>query len=106
MTRQIDTSQHGRARGRFLALLLALLLAMTSLSSHGARQAEQADCLLTPQAAMQLDAADTDDHRCSACSALMPSFSLSTVEPAVSATAPAVAYVKRTFLPPLRPPRA
>lgn len=106
MTRQIAISQHGRAGGQLLALLLALLLAMTSLSSHGATQADQPDCLLTPQAAMQLDAADTDDHRCSACSALMPSLSMSTVEPAVPAITPAVAHVKRPSLPPRRPPKA
>lgn len=105
MTRHIGTSQHGRAGGRFLALLLALLLAMTSLSSHGATQADQPDCLLTPQAAMQLDAADTDDHRCSACSALMPLPALSAAEPAVPATVLAVTYADRTPLPPRRPPR-
>ncbi|EWH03917.1 hypothetical protein [Halomonas sp. BC04] len=105
MTRHISTSQHRRAGGRFLALLLALLLAMTSLSSHGAAQANQADCL-QPQAMMQLDSVDTDDHRCSACSALMSSLSLSAEEPAVTATVPAVAYVDRTTLPPRRPPKA
>lgn len=105
MKRHIGTSQHRRAGGRLLALLLALLLAMTSLSSHGATQADQADCL-QPQAMMQLDSAGSDDHRCSACSALMPSLSLSTAEPVVPATVLAVAYVDRIPLPPRRPPRA
>ncbi|AMD01892.1 hypothetical protein [Halomonas chromatireducens] len=87
-----------------MALLLALLLAMTSLSGHGAIQADSADCL-QPQAMMQLDSVDADDHRCSACSALMPLPALSTAEPAVPSTVLAVTYADRTPLPPRRPPR-
>jgi hypothetical protein len=110
MTRLAGTAPHRRTGGRLLAILLALLLALTSLSSHGATEGDHADCLVAPYASLQLDAGsddwDRDEPRCSACSALTPAIHLSLAGPAEPAATAAVAFTDRTPLLPRRPPRA
>ncbi|WP_444679139.1 hypothetical protein [Halomonas sp. E19] len=77
MHRLIRTSATQRTGGRLLALLLALLLAMVTLSSHGAMESHQADCGLVAQVQL-LDADTPDEHRCASCAALPPSIDLAT----------------------------
>ncbi|WP_444999468.1 hypothetical protein [Halomonas mongoliensis] len=104
MTRLDRTSLMQRPGGRLLALLLALLLAVTALSSHGAMESHHADCGLAAQ--VQLFDADTpDEHRCASCAAPPPSIDLATAAPHFPALAPALAVIAHRPLPPRRPPR-
>lgn len=105
MHRLIRTSATQRTGGRLLALLLALLLAMVTLSSHGAMESHQADCGLVAQVQL-LDADTPDEHRCASCAALPPSIDLATAAPHFPALAPALAVIAHRPLPPRRPPRA
>ncbi|PWV83190.1 hypothetical protein [Halomonas sp. A11-A] len=104
MHRLIRTSATQRTGGRLLALLLALLLAMVTLSSHGAMESHQADCGLVAQVQL-LDADTPDEHRCASCAALPPSIDLATAAPHFPALAPALAVIAHRPLPPRRPPR-
>jgi len=104
MTRPVTASGHSAGGSRLLARLLALLLAVTSLSSHGAMESHQADCGLA--APVQLLDADTpDEHRCASCAALPPAIDLATAAPHFPALAPALAVIAHRPLPPRRPPR-
>lgn len=105
MTRPVIASRHSAGGGRLLALLLALLLAVTSLSSHGAMESHQADCGLTAPAQL-LDGDTPDEPRCASCAALPPSIDLATAAPRFPAFAPALAVIAHRTLPPRRPPRA
>lgn len=86
---------------RCLALLLALLLALSSLSTHAAMDAHQADCGV----ASSMHDDTSDDSRCSACSMVPHLGSLSAVEPPFPAVAPALAMTDHRMPPPRRPPR-
>ncbi|QTP58446.1 hypothetical protein HNO53_06820 [Billgrantia antri] len=90
---------------RFLALLLALLLALSSLSTHAAMESHQADCGVA-SSVQQLDDDTADDTRCSACTMVPHLGSLSAVEPPFPAIAPALAMADHRMPPPRRPPRA
>lgn len=88
---------------RFLALLLALLLVLVSLSTHAAMDTHQADCGVA-SSTQQLD--DTpDDSRCSACSMVPHLGSLGAVEPPFPVVAPVLAMADHRMPPPRRPPR-
>ncbi|AXY43014.1 hypothetical protein [Halomonas sp. JS92-SW72] len=104
MTRPVTASGQSARGGRLLALLLALLLAVTALSSHGAMESHQADCGLVAQVQL-LDAETPDEHRCASCAALPPSIDLATAAPHFPALAPALAVIAHRPLPPRRPPR-
>lgn len=104
MHRLIRTSATQRTGGRLLALLLALLLAVTALSSHGAMESHQADCGLAAPAQL-LDGDTPDETRCASCAALPPAIDLATAAPHFTALAPALAVIAHRPLPPRRPPR-
>ncbi|MFO8045586.1 MAG: hypothetical protein R6U30_06910 [Halomonas sp.] len=88
-----------------MALLLALLLAVTALSSHGAMESHQAAC--GPAAPVQLlDGDIPDEPRCASCAALPPLLSLTTHASHLTASAPTLAVIAHRPLPPRRPPRA
>lgn len=89
---------------RFLALLLALLLALASLSTHAAMDSHQADCGVA-SSMQQFDADTTDDSRCSACTMVPHLGNLSAVESPFPALAPALAMSDLRIPPPRRPPR-
>ncbi|PMR67138.1 hypothetical protein [Halomonas heilongjiangensis] len=107
MTRLAGTSLHRTRGGRLLALLLVLLLAMGSLSSHGAMDSHALDCGITPQLE-HLDAgtSDRDEPRCSACTALAFDLLPAHAAPELPTIGPASAVVAHSPLPPRRPPRA
>ncbi|NIC07482.1 hypothetical protein [Billgrantia bachuensis] len=96
-------SRH-QQRIRCLALLLALLLALSSLSTHAAMDTHQADCGVA-SSMQQFDDDNSDDSRCSACSMVPHLGSLSAAEPPFPAVAPALAMTDRRMPPPRRPPR-
>lgn len=89
---------------RFLALLLALLLALNSLSAHASMDTHQADCGVA-SSMQQFDADTTDDSRCSSCSMVPHLGSLNVVEPPFPAVAPVLAMADHRMPPPRRPPR-
>ncbi|MDL0434064.1 hypothetical protein QPM17_23265 [Marinobacter sp. TBZ242] len=90
---------------RFLVLLIALLLALNSLSTHAAMDTHQADCGVA-SSMQQFDDDASDDSRCSACSMVPHLGSLSAVEPLFPTVAPALAMTDHRMPPPRRPPKA
>ncbi|WP_416138574.1 hypothetical protein ACM26W_19290 [Halomonas sp. HK25] len=105
MTRPVTASGHSARGGRLLALLLALLLAVTSLSSHGAMESHQADCGLVAPVQL-LDGDMPEEPRCASCAALPPTIDLPTAAPRFPALAAAQAVIAHRPQPPRRPPRA
>ncbi|UYG05101.1 hypothetical protein OCT51_06960 [Halomonas sp. LR3S48] len=89
---------------RFLTLLLALLLALNSLSTHAAMDSHQADCGVA-SSMQQFDADTTDDTRCPACTMVAHLGRLSAVEPPFPVVAPVLAMADHRMPPPRRPPR-
>lgn len=104
---QLATShlQHRRSP-RLLALLLVLLVAMSGLTTHAAMDSHQIDCGLASQVQVLDGDRSADDTRCSACSMLLHSGSLTVAEPPFPAFAPAPALVSHRLPPPRRPPKA
>lgn len=107
------TSLTQRTGGRWLALLLALLLAVVTLSSHGA-MASSPDCAVAAEWMsddVHLDAGHSAEHdhdasSCVTCSTTMGQALLPTVGPERQATSPAMATSPQIPLTPRRPPRA
>ncbi len=107
MTRLATTNLQYRRTKCLVAMLLALLVAISSLNSHAAMDTHQIDCGLASQT--QLfggDTTTTDDTRCSACSMLPSSGVLAVAEPPFPAFAPALAMVSHRLPPPRRPPKS
>jgi hypothetical protein len=105
MTRPVTAPRHSAGGRRLLALLLALLLAVTAMSSHGAMESQAGDCgLATP--VQLLDGDLPDEPRCAGCTALPSTLSLAVDAPHFPALAPALAVIAHRPLPPRRPPRA
>lgn len=90
---------------RFLALLLALLLALNSLSTHATMDAHQADCGVA-SSIQQFDGDTWDDSRCSACTMVPHLGSLNALEPSFAVVIPALAVTDHRMPPPRRPPKA
>lgn len=95
--------QH-RCIQRLLALLLVLLVAISSLTTHAAMEADPVDCATMTQ--LQHDASDSEEHQCSVCTAVTPRFQLALSAPVEKSAAASVAFVTHSPLPPQRPPRA
>lgn len=113
MTRLDRTSLTQRTGGRWLALLLALLLAMVTLSSHGATMVSSPDCSVTAEwmsddghSGGLSDEHDHDASSCVICSTTISQAQLPMVEPERQATSPAMAASPQIPLTPRRPPRA
>ena len=114
MTRLDRTSLTQCTGGRWLALLLALLLAMVTLSSHGATMASSPDCSVTVEWMSDDDPSngglsaehDRDASSCVICSTTIGQGLLPMVEPERRATSPAMAASPQIPLTPRRPPRA
>lgn len=102
MTRFATTNLQHRRTLRFLALLLALLVAMSSLTTHAAMQAETTDCIAVEQLH---EATDSGDHNCGTCTAVSPRLRLTLSAPAEQTATSHVAFMPHTPLPPQRPPR-
>lgn len=101
-----------RAGGRWLALLLALLLAVGTLSSHGASMAPSPDCSVAAE--WTLDdvhssgglSAEHDASSCVTCSTTMGQALLPVVGAERRATSPAMAASPQIPPTPIRPPIA
>ncbi len=114
MHRLIRTSATQRTGGRLLALLLALLLAMVTLSSHGATMASSPDCSVAAEwvaddahSSSSLSAEhDHEASSCVTCSTATGQARLPVVGPQRQADSPAMALFPQIPLPPRRPPRA
>ncbi|RCV89639.1 DUF2946 family protein [Billgrantia montanilacus] len=119
MTRHIGTSQHGRAGGQLLALLLALLMAMVTLSSHGAMESHQVDCGIAAEwmpdggypddghsGDSQSAEHDHDASSCATCSTAMRQSELPALDPQRQSGSPDMAVFPQIPLTPRRPPRA
>lgn len=85
---------------RLLALLLALMLSVTSLAGHAAMDVCASDCTTT-----QVERVDNTDHECSVCAALAatPVIASTSLDTLADASSPAV--VEYIPLPPRQPPR-
>ncbi|MDZ7851555.1 MAG: hypothetical protein U5L98_02600 [Halomonas sp.] len=92
---------HRTREGRLLALLLAVLLSLTSLTGHAAMEACASDCTTA-----QVEMVDNIEPECSACAALTASPLVTNSHPdtLVGTTTPAV--VKHLSPPPHQPPRS
>ena len=113
MTRLDRTSLMQRPGGRWLALLLALLLAVTALSSHGAVPGPQGDCAVSAEwlddatATAHADAdAEHGASSCVSCSTAIGQAHLPLARQTHLASVPAGAASPRVPPPPKRPPRA
>lgn len=112
MTRLDSTSLTQRTGGHWLALLLALLLATVTLSSHGAMENHQVDCGVATEWMsddVHLDdshSAEHDASSCVTCSTTMGQALLSRVGPESKANSPAMAASPQIPLTPRRPPRS
>ncbi|MCG6657464.1 hypothetical protein HOP52_06755 [Halomonas campisalis] len=100
--------------GRWLAVLLAMLLAMVTLSSHGATQNHQIDCGVAAErmsddghssGALGVEH-DHDAASCATCTTAMGQALLPVVGPERQANSLAMAASPQIPLPPRRPPRA
>lgn len=122
MHRLTRASSTQRTGGRLLALLLALLLAMVSLSSHGAMENHQVNCGIAAEwmadtghsgASLSGDnhsgnghSADHDASSCVTCSTATGQSRLAVAGPQRQADSPAMAMILQIPLTPRRPPRA
>ncbi|WP_290786187.1 DUF2946 family protein [Halomonas sp.] len=117
MDRLIRTSSTQRTGGRLLALLLALLLAMVTLSSHGAMKNHQVSCGIAAEW-MSDDghsgeghsghghSADHEASSCVTCTNATGQARLSVAGPQRQASSPATAMPTQIPLTPRRPPKA
>lgn len=103
-----------RTGSRLLALLLALLLAMVPLSSHGAMESPQLDCGIAAEW-MSVDGHWGEGHNtehdheassCVTCSTTTGQAQLPVVGPERQAISLAMAVLPQFPLTPRRPPRA
>jgi len=107
MHRLTRTSSTQRTGGRLLALLLALLLAMVTLTSHGGIQSHPSDCgIATEWMSDNGHSADHDASSCVTCSTATGQALLPVAGPQRQANSTAMAMVPQTPLTPRRPPRA
>ncbi|MGJ7458843.1 DUF2946 family protein [Halomonas sp. MA07-2] len=116
MHRLTRTSPSQRTGGRLLTLLLALLLAMVTLSSHGAMESHQVNCGIAAEW-MSDDghsgeghsgnghSADHEASSCVTCTTAMGQSRLPVVGPQRQASSLAMAVSPQIPLPPKRPPR-
>ncbi|WP_422720136.1 DUF2946 family protein [Franzmannia qiaohouensis] len=114
MRRLTRTSSAQRTPGRLMAILLALLLAMGTLTSHGAMEHLQADCGVV--ADWSSDGGHSDhgpsvehDHdasSCALCSVAAGQARLALVDPLRQANSPAMAASPQPPLAPRRPPKS
>ncbi|MEQ4541334.1 MAG: hypothetical protein ABN479_20585 [Billgrantia sp.] len=103
MTRFAPINLQHRCILRLLALLLALLVAMSSLTTHAAMQADPTDCIAVEQLH---DPSDSEDHNCGTCTAVSPKPWPTLSGPAEQSAMPDVAFMPHSPLPPQRPPKA
>lgn len=103
MIRLATSSLQHRRIQRLLALLLVLLVAMSSLTTHAGMQADPLDCIAVEQLH---EANDSEDHNCGTCTAVSPRLRLTLSGPAEQSTTLDVAFMPHSPLPPQRPPRA
>ncbi|WP_280546821.1 MULTISPECIES: hypothetical protein [unclassified Halomonas] len=87
--------------GRLLALLLAVLLSMSSLAGHAAMDACASDC-----STAQVEIVDDTDPECSACVALTESPLVTSAHSDTLAGISNPAVVEHTSSPPCQPPRS
>ncbi|MBR2513119.1 MAG: hypothetical protein IKE45_03685 [Halomonas sp.] len=106
--RQITrTSSTQRMGGRWLALLLALLLAMVTLSSHGAIESHPGDCGVAVEwMADDGQSAEHDAPSCATCTTASDQLRLIVLGPDRLAKSLAMAVFPQIPLTPERPPRA
>ncbi|WP_301584233.1 DUF2946 family protein [Halomonas alkaliantarctica] len=118
MYRLTQTSPTQRTGGRWLTLLLALLLAIVTMSSHGAMENHQVDCGATAEWMLDnghsVDGRSGDsqsvehDHNassCVTCTTAMSQTRLLVLGPERLANSPAMALSPQFPLTPRRPPR-
>lgn len=112
MTRFATLHQHYRRAVRLVALLLALLMAVSSLAGHAAMEADAADCVTLAQMQHHVSEGSDDDgkaiadvHHCSVCAAVTPRFQLALSGPVAQSTLPAAVAMTVSPHPPQRPPR-
>ncbi len=114
MHRLTRTSSTQRTGGRLLALLLALLLAMVTLSSHGGMQSHPGECDIAAEwMSSEGHAGDAHsgehDHEtssCATCSTAMGQSGLPALDPQRQSGSPGMAVFPQIPLTPRRPPRA
>ena len=114
MIRLDSTLLTQRTGGRLLALLLALLLAMVTLSSHGGMQSQPGDCDIAAEwmsgEGHSGDAHSVEhDHEassCATCSTATGQSGLPALDPQRQAGSPIMAVFPQIPLTPRRPPRA
>ncbi len=94
------TPLHRMRGARLLALLLALLLSVTSLAGHAAMDACASDCTTA-----QVEMVDNTDHECSACTTLVTTLAIAPMSLDTLADASRPAVVEYIPLPPRQPPR-
>lgn len=101
------TSSTQRMGGRWLALLLALLLAMVTLSSHGAMESHPGDCGVAAEwMADDGQSAEHDAASCATCTTATGQLQLIAPGLGCPAKSPAMAVFPQISLTPERPPRA
>ncbi|WP_404296540.1 hypothetical protein [Halomonas sp.] len=117
MDRLTRTSSTQRTGGRLLALLLALLLAMVTLSSHGAMESHQVNCGIAAEW-MSDDghsdeghsggghSADHEASSCVTCTTATGQALMSVAGLQRQASSPAMAMTPQIPLTPRRPPKA
>ncbi|MBA2779575.1 hypothetical protein [Billgrantia kenyensis] len=103
MTRLALSNLQHRRTLRLLALLLALLVAMGSLTSHAAMEADPTECVAVAQ--IQHEASSAEEHHCGTCTAVTPRLQLALSGPDEQSATPGVAFLPYSPLPPQRPPR-
>lgn len=114
MRRLTRTSPAQRTAGRLLAILLALLLAMVTLTSHGAMERLQADCGVAAEWSSDDGHSDhgpnaEHDHDaspCALCSIATGQARLPLVGPQRQVNSLAMAASPQPPLTPRRPPRS
>lgn len=92
---------HRTRGGRLLALLLAVLLSVTSLAGHAAMDACASDCTTA-----QVEMIDSADPECSACAAIGATPVIASTDPDTLVGASGPAVVEYTPSPPRQPPRS
>ncbi len=101
MIRSANRAPHHRSAARLLALLLGVVLSVTSLVGHAAMEACAPEC--TPA---QVEMVEAGGAECGACADLMAVPRLRALAPEPLADTPTPATVEHVPLPPRRPPRA
>ncbi len=91
---------HRTRAGRLLALLLAVLLSVTSLAGHAAMDACASDCTTA-----QIEMVDNTDPECSACAAMAESPLVPSAPSGTLAGISIPAVVEYISPPPRQPPR-